>query len=179
MNFNVSLKRVVDDSYDIQTGYGLLDSLVSDLEAGLVGSRKMLAVITDDTVDRLYSAQLMKRLADAGFKADKFVIPSGEKSKTRQMKERIEDEMLEKGFEATLTDNEKITYKTYRIDEKTKEKEEVIETCDMTPYEYIKNYKEPKSTMSPRLIVAIIGAGVAGVLAIVSVIKKKKENQAQ
>ena len=43
----------------------------------------------------------------------------------------------------------------------------------------IKNYKEPKSTMSPRLIVAIIGAGVAGVLAIVSVIKKKKENQAQ
>lgn len=98
MNFNVSLKRVVDDSYDIQTGYGLLDSLVSDLEAGLVGSRKMLAVITDDTVDRLYSAQLMKRLADAGFKADKFVIPSGEKSKTRQMKERIEDEMLEKGF---------------------------------------------------------------------------------
>ena len=55
------------------------------------------------------------------------------------------NEMLEKGFEATLTDNEKITYKTYRIDEKTKEKEEVIETCDMTPYEYIKNYKEPDS----------------------------------
>lgn len=55
-------------------------------------------------------------------------------------------EMLKKGFETTLTDNEKITYKTYRIkDEKTKEKEEVIETCDMTPYEYIKNYKEPDS----------------------------------
>lgn len=43
----------------------------------------------------------------------------------------------------------------------------------------IKNYKEPKSTMSPTLICAIIGAGVGVVLAIVSVIKKKKENQAQ
>lgn len=43
----------------------------------------------------------------------------------------------------------------------------------------IKNYKEPKSTMSPTLIGAIVGAGVGVVLAIVSVIKKKKENQAQ
>ncbi|MBO4293024.1 MAG: hypothetical protein J5881_01340 [Clostridia bacterium] len=43
----------------------------------------------------------------------------------------------------------------------------------------IKNYKEPQDTMSPILIGAIVGAGVGVVLAIVSVIKKKKENQAQ
>lgn len=58
------------------------------------------------------------------------------------------NKMLEKGFETTLTDNEKITYKTYRIiNKKTKEKKEVIETCDMTPYEYINNYKMPNEEL--------------------------------
>lgn len=98
MRFNVSLKRVVDDSYDIEIGYGLYGSLVSDLKEGLVGSRKRLAVVTDDTVDKLYAAEIMNRLGEAGFKAEKFVIQSGEKSKTRQMKEFLEDSMLEKGF---------------------------------------------------------------------------------
>ena len=98
MNFNVSLKRVVDDSYDIEIGYGLGGALVSDLSAGLVGSRKRLAVITDDTVEKLYAGEIMQKLADAGFKPELFVIPSGEKSKTRQMKEFLEDSMLAKGF---------------------------------------------------------------------------------
>ena len=98
MNFNVSLKRVVDDSYDIEIGYGLADALVSDLSAGLVGSRKRLAVITDDTVEKLYAGEIMQKLADAGFAPELFVIPSGEKSKTRQMKEFLEDSMLAKGF---------------------------------------------------------------------------------
>ncbi len=98
MNFNVSLKRVVDDSYDIEIGYGLYSRLAEDLKAGLVGSRKRLAVITDDTVEKLYAAQMLEKLAEAGFKAELFVIPSGEKSKTRQMKEFLEDSMLEKGF---------------------------------------------------------------------------------
>ena len=98
MNFNVSLKRVVDDSYDIEIGYGLADALVSDLSAGLVGRCKRLAVITDDTVEKLYAGEIMQKLADAGFAPELFVIPSGEKSKTRQMKEFLEDSMLAKGF---------------------------------------------------------------------------------
>ena len=98
MNFNVSLKRVVDDSYDIEIGYSLFERLVSDLSAGLVGSRRHIAVITDDTVEKLYAGEMLQKLADAGFNAQLFVIPSGEKSKTRQMKEFLEDSMLEKGF---------------------------------------------------------------------------------
>jgi len=35
--FNVELKKVVDDTYDIEIGYNLSDTLVSDLENGLVG----------------------------------------------------------------------------------------------------------------------------------------------
>lgn len=35
--FNVELKKVVDDSYDIEMGYRLEDQLVEDLETGLLG----------------------------------------------------------------------------------------------------------------------------------------------
>lgn len=38
--FNVELKKVVDDSYDIEIGYGLAETLVRDLEAGLLGGIK-------------------------------------------------------------------------------------------------------------------------------------------
>ena len=46
--FNVELKKVVDDTYDIEIGYNLSDTLVSDLENGLAGKIKKFAVITED-----------------------------------------------------------------------------------------------------------------------------------
>ena len=98
MNFNVSLKRVVDDSYDIEIGFDLWDKLLKDLENGILLGRKKLALITDDTVEELYGKGLYERLKSAGYKAEMFVIPSGEKSKTRQMKEFLEDSMLAKEF---------------------------------------------------------------------------------
>ena len=48
--FNVELKKVVDDSYDIEIGYNLMDKLVQDLESGLLGNIKKLALITDTNV---------------------------------------------------------------------------------------------------------------------------------
>ena len=47
MKFNCELKRVVDDSYDIEIGRKLQDTLVSDLKGGLVGKIKKFAVVTD------------------------------------------------------------------------------------------------------------------------------------
>lgn len=44
--FNVELKKVVDDSYDIEMGYRLEDQLVEDLETGLLGKIRKFAVIT-------------------------------------------------------------------------------------------------------------------------------------
>ncbi|MCM1284010.1 MAG: 3-dehydroquinate synthase [Roseburia sp.] len=96
--FNVDLKKVVDDSYEIEIGYGLMDRLIGDFETGLVGTVKKLAVITDNNVRDLYARPLCERLVQAGFKVDLFVFPAGEKSKTRQTKARIEDAMLEKGY---------------------------------------------------------------------------------
>lgn len=96
--FNVELKRMVDDSYDIEIGYELTNKLVEDLDTGLLGKIKKLAVITDSNVKDLYAKPICEKLAHAGFKVDLFVFPAGEKSKTRQTKEHLEDAMLAKGY---------------------------------------------------------------------------------
>lgn len=96
--FNVELKKVVDDSYEIEIGYELTQKLVEDLEKGLLGTIKKFALITDSNVQNLYAKPIFDRLMQAGFKVDMFVFPAGEKSKTRETKARIEDAMLERGY---------------------------------------------------------------------------------
>lgn len=95
---NLELKKVVDDSYEIEIGYRLADKLVSDLEKGLVGKIRKFAVITDSNVRDLYAKPICEKLAAAGFGVELFVFAAGEKSKTRETKAMIEDAMLEKGF---------------------------------------------------------------------------------
>lgn len=98
MKFNCELKRIVDDSYDIEIGRRLQKTLAEDLKNGLVGKIKKFAVVTDSVVAELYGREIYEMLLDEGFKADLIVIPEGEKSKTREMKEFVEDTMLEKGY---------------------------------------------------------------------------------
>ncbi len=96
--FNVELKKVVDDSYEIEIGFGLEDRLIEDLKAGLVGRINKFAVITDSIVKDLYAENIVNKLTGAGFKSDLFVFEAGEKQKTRKTKEEVEDAMLEKGY---------------------------------------------------------------------------------
>lgn len=96
--FNVELKRVVDDTYEIEIGYELENKLVEDIENGLVGKIKKFAVITDSNVKELYARPICEKLLKAGMKVDMFVFAAGEKSKTRETKSKIEDAMLEKGY---------------------------------------------------------------------------------
>ncbi len=96
--YNVQLKKVVDDSYDIEIGFGLVDKLISDINNGLVGNIKKFAIITDSNVVNIYGNTIYKKLVDEGYKADLFVIEAGEKSKTRKTKEIVEDDMLSKGY---------------------------------------------------------------------------------
>ena len=98
MKFNCELKKFVDDSYDIEIGHDLADTFINDLKNGLVGKIKKFAVVTDSIVVDLYARKIYEKILEAGFKADLFVIPEGEKSKTRPMKEFVEDSMLEKGY---------------------------------------------------------------------------------
>lgn len=96
--FGVELKKVVDDSYEIETGFQLEDKLITDLKAGLVGNIQKFAVITDSVVKDLYAQKICDMLNEAGFHAELFVFEEGEKSKTRATKEMIEDAMLARGY---------------------------------------------------------------------------------
>ena len=49
--FNVELKKVVDESYEIEIGFSLEDQLILDLQNGLVGKITKFAVITDSVVN--------------------------------------------------------------------------------------------------------------------------------
>lgn len=98
MNFHVALKKVVDDSYDIEIGYKLEDKLVEDIENGLVGEIRNFAIITDSIVENLYAKNILSLLKEKNYKCDLFVFEAGEKSKIRKTKEVIEDAMLEKGY---------------------------------------------------------------------------------
>lgn len=96
--FNVELKKVVDNSYEIEIGYHLEDQLITDIENGLVGKITKFAVITDSIVKDLYAENILKKLIETGYSADLFVFEAGEKNKTRKTKELIEDAMLERGY---------------------------------------------------------------------------------
>lgn len=97
-SFQVELKQVVDNSYEIEIGFGLQQQFIKDIKNGLVGEIKKFAVVTDSVVKDLYAENIYQLLLEQGYTADLFVFEAGEKSKTRQTKEKIEDAMLEKGY---------------------------------------------------------------------------------
>ncbi len=96
--FQVELKKIVDDSYDIEIGHGLAEQLMKDLEAGLVGTVQTFAVITDETVAPLYAEPILEALRQHGLSAELYSFPAGEASKTRETKAQIEDAMLAAGY---------------------------------------------------------------------------------
>ncbi len=96
--FNVELKKIVDDSYEIEIGFSLEDKLISDIQNGLVGNITKFAVVTDSVVKDLYAVGILNKLINAGYHADLFVFEAGETNKTRKTKELVEDAMLAKGY---------------------------------------------------------------------------------
>lgn len=96
--FNVELRRVVDDSYEIEVGFKLADKLIEDIKNGLIGKIKKFAVVTDSNIKELYADEILAKIIEAGYSADLFVFEAGEKYKTRETKELIEDAMLAKGY---------------------------------------------------------------------------------
>jgi len=96
--FRVNLKKVIDDSYDIEIGYNLSEKLITDIKNGLVDEISKFVVVTDSNVKDLYAEKICSLLKDNGFTADLISFPAGEKSKTRKTKEYVEDTMLELGY---------------------------------------------------------------------------------
>lgn len=97
-NFRVALQKVVDDSYDIEIGDSLFQSLVDDLKRGIVQHVSKYAIITDSKVEPLYGQPLLELLLRNGFQVELFSFPAGEKSKTRETKAKLEDELLSRSY---------------------------------------------------------------------------------
>ena len=73
--------------YEVLIEQGLLDQC-GKLTAE-VTKTKFTAIVTDDTVDRIYSERVIKSLEEAGFRVIKFVFEHGEKSKCSETLNRI------------------------------------------------------------------------------------------
>lgn len=95
---HIPIKKVVDQSYNIEIGFHLFDALINDLKSDLVTGVNKYAIITDSKVKDIYGDQLLEKMKQQGFDVELFSFPSGETSKTRQTKASIEDQMLEKSF---------------------------------------------------------------------------------
>lgn len=78
--------------YEIEIGSGLLNSQTKYLNS--LASR--FAIITDDKIASLYGKQLQEYLNSSGFEIHLLSFPSGEKYKTRNTKELLEDQLFEK-----------------------------------------------------------------------------------
>lgn len=98
VNFRVALKKVVDHSYDIEIGETLFSALIEDLKRGIVENVSKFAIITDSKVEALYGQALLEQLIQNDFHAELFSFPAGEKSKTRETKALLEDQLLSRSY---------------------------------------------------------------------------------
>ncbi len=95
------MKRIIVSLPASPASHPLLfaDSL---LAAGRDIARKFapgsIHIVTDRTVSRLHGRSLVRGLAGAGTKVSLIAIPPGEASKTRAMKERLEDLLIDQGI---------------------------------------------------------------------------------
>lgn len=79
-------------AYDIAIGREVLASLGSRVVALRPGAR--VAVVTDDTVEKLHLGAALKSLADAGVATSTIVVSSGEGSKSFPVFERVCEELI-------------------------------------------------------------------------------------
>lgn len=89
----VSLKRELDDSYNLVFGTNLFPKIAQDLEESPLGSK--YAIITDSNVKPLYAVSLEAALKAEGIPAHTFHFEAGEQHKTIDTCRNIIGEMSE------------------------------------------------------------------------------------
>jgi 3-dehydroquinate synthase len=92
----VKLRRTVDDSYNITIGRDLFDDIAARLKDKRLADRYV--VISDSAVLKLHGNRLTEALRARGLKVDRIGFPAGEASKTRKMKQFLEEHMLGMGL---------------------------------------------------------------------------------
>jgi 3-dehydroquinate synthase len=91
----VRLRRQVDETHEVRIGRGLGPRLSVDLRKSALASRYV--VVTDRTLLPRHGRRLLAGLRRRGLRADLAVIPAGERSKTRAVRDRLEDTLIRLG----------------------------------------------------------------------------------
>lgn len=94
---HLALKEVVDESYDILVGYGLLDRIPSDLKENPIGNK--YAIITDSSIRGLYGERLLEGFREEGVSACLIDFPAGEGSKSLDMVGYLVGRLLREGVD--------------------------------------------------------------------------------
>ena len=92
----VSLKRTIDDSYDLVFGFNLFPQIAQDLAASPIGSK--YAIITDSNVRPIYAGVLEAALREAELPSETFSFEAGEPNKTMETCMNIMGEMQKLNF---------------------------------------------------------------------------------
>ena len=96
MNDVKKIEVCVSKPYDVLVGGGILSSAGEYIKN--IAKTDRVAVITDSTVDLFYFEKLGESLSASGIKYEKFVFPSGEKSKNINTLSDILEFLAEKGI---------------------------------------------------------------------------------
>ena len=92
---SVRIPRPAGGNYPVFVGSGILRHLPCLLTRLAPAHRYFL--ITDSCVAPLHGGAIQRSLRKAGLETDLLMVPAGERSKTREMKARLEDRMLARG----------------------------------------------------------------------------------
>jgi len=87
----ISLKREIDESYDLVFGKNLFAQIAMDLKKNPLGEK--YAIITDSNVRQLYSDNLEKMLTCEGLTSSTFSFEAGEQNKTMENAMKIIGDM--------------------------------------------------------------------------------------
>ncbi|MBU0615434.1 MAG: 3-dehydroquinate synthase [Nanoarchaeota archaeon] len=91
----INLKKQIDESYDILIGSGLLENLPALLVKARLGTKYF--IVTDTTTGKLFGKKLSDLMKGAGIATEIVTFVQGEKSKSREVKAKLEDEIIKFG----------------------------------------------------------------------------------
>ena len=91
----VRLRRRVDETHEVRIGRGLGPRLSVDLRRLALAARYV--VVTDRTLRPRHGRRLLAGLRRRGLRADLLAIPAGERSKTRRVRDGLEDALIRLG----------------------------------------------------------------------------------
>lgn len=92
----ISLKRKVDESYDVIFGNNLFPKIAQDLKKSPIGER--YAIITDSNVRQLYADSLKDNLQNVGLATEIFSFEAGEPNKTIHSCMQVINDMSRLGY---------------------------------------------------------------------------------